>query len=210
MWGVCDLKGTKERILFVALELFSERGYDAVSVNDISSKIGITKGALYRHYKNKRDIFDNILLLMEERDEIGAKEYELPIDSFESDPDSYENISLKQLIKYSENRFLYWTEDEFARMFRQMITLEQYKSEEMKTLYQNYITSGPYFYVVDLFRSVGIKNSEEEALLFFSPMVYLYSMYDGTDNKEKVIGLAKQHFEKSYFKLIKLLKGKGE
>lgn len=208
--GERNLSDTKKRILYVALELFSKRGYDAVSVSDIASKIGITKGALYRHYKNKRDIFDSILLFMEERDRNGADEYDLPVYTFEDEPESYANISLKQLVKYSESQFLYWTKDEFARMFRQMITIEQYKNEEMKNLYQNYIASGPYFYVLDLLRSIGIKNSDEEALEFFSPMVYLYSMYDGTDDKKTVIKLAKQHFEKSYLKLIKLSDGKEE
>lgn len=201
---------TKEKILFVALELFSKRGYDAVSVSDISGEIGITKGALYRHYKNKRDIFDNILLLMEERDAVGASEYELPTDNYEDNPKSYADISLKQLIKYSEKQFLYWTEDEFARMFRQLLTVEQYKNEEMKKLYQNYIASGPYFYVLNLFLNLGIENSEEEALGFFSPMVYLYSMYDGADNKEKVKNLAKVHFDKSYLRLSNLINGKEE
>ena len=51
---------TKERILLTALELFSENGYEAVSVSDIAAELGITKGALYRHYRSKRDIFESI------------------------------------------------------------------------------------------------------------------------------------------------------
>lgn len=47
---------TKEKILMTALQLFARDGYEAVSVRNIAEELDITKGALYRHYKNKRDI----------------------------------------------------------------------------------------------------------------------------------------------------------
>ena len=52
---------TKERILQTALRLFAEDGYEAVSVSTIAGELGMTKGALYKHYKNKQDIFDSIV-----------------------------------------------------------------------------------------------------------------------------------------------------
>ena len=52
---------TKERILESALRLFARDGYEAVSVSMIAGELGMTKGALYKHYKSKRDIFDSIL-----------------------------------------------------------------------------------------------------------------------------------------------------
>ena len=55
------MKDTKENILQVALGLFARDGYEAVSVSEIAGALGITKGALYRHYAGKRDIFDSIL-----------------------------------------------------------------------------------------------------------------------------------------------------
>ena len=51
---------TKEKILVTALRLFAVYGYEAVSVSRIAGELGITKGALYKHYKNKRDIFNSI------------------------------------------------------------------------------------------------------------------------------------------------------
>lgn len=52
---------TKERILMTALRLFARDGYEAVSVSAIAGELGMTKGALYKHYRNKRDIFDSIV-----------------------------------------------------------------------------------------------------------------------------------------------------
>ena len=55
---------TREKILMTALQLFAKDGYEAVSVRTIAEELGMTKGALYRHYKNKRDIFDCIVKRM--------------------------------------------------------------------------------------------------------------------------------------------------
>ncbi len=50
------MANTKKNILMAALRLFSINGYEAVSVSQIAGELGMTKGALYKHYKNKRDI----------------------------------------------------------------------------------------------------------------------------------------------------------
>ena len=69
---------TKEKILITALELFAQNGYEAVSVSDIAGQLGITKGALYKHYTNKRAIFDCIIARMERQDAQRAGEFALP------------------------------------------------------------------------------------------------------------------------------------
>lgn len=66
----------KEEILIVALHLFARDGYEAVSVSQIAGELDMTKGALYRHYKSKRDIFDCIVQRMEQQDGEQATEYE--------------------------------------------------------------------------------------------------------------------------------------
>lgn len=47
---------TSERILEVALELFSEHGFDGSSLQQIADRLGVTKAALYYHYRSKDDI----------------------------------------------------------------------------------------------------------------------------------------------------------
>ena len=44
---------TKEKILLISLHLFAQNGYEATSVADIAEAVGVTKGALYKHFKNK-------------------------------------------------------------------------------------------------------------------------------------------------------------
>lgn len=132
---------TKEKILTTALQLFAKDGYEAVSVSMIAGALGMTKGALYKHYANKRDIFDQIVARMEERDAQRAAEFELPEGTLAEMTEKYRSTSVNQLIQYSKAQFLYWTQDKFSADFRKMLTLEQYRSEEMNVLYQQYLAS---------------------------------------------------------------------
>jgi len=52
---------TKEKILDIALELFSTKGYKATTVRDIAGEIGIKQSALYNHFKNKDEILETLI-----------------------------------------------------------------------------------------------------------------------------------------------------
>lgn len=174
---------TKERILHTALRLFAADGYEAVSVSDIAGALGMTKSALYKHYKNKRDIFDSILARMEQRDAAQASAYDLPAGPLGEMTDAYRAASVGQFVDFSKAMFRYWTEDGFAADFRKMLTLEQFRSEEMGRLYQQYLASGPLDYTADLL------GSRKEAMRLYAPMFLLYSVYDGASDKKAVLSL---------------------
>ena len=192
----------KEEILIVALHLFARDGYEAVSVSQIARELDMTKGALYRHYKSKRDIFDCIVQRMEQQDSEQARQNEVPEESIEKVPEEYQNVSVKDFVGYSKSMFEYWTEDDFASSFRKMLTLEQFRNEEMQNLYQQYLVSGPAEYVKDLFKNMEIKNSEEEAVKFYANMFLYYSVYDGATDKMK----AKCQFEQMMGKIVEEMK----
>ena len=192
----------KEEILIVALHLFARDGYEAVSVSQIAGELDMTKGALYRHYKSKRDIFDCIVQRMEQQDGEQAVEYDMPEDKKEKMAEKYEKASLDDFVEYSKSMFEYWTEDDFASSFRKMLTIEQFRSEEMQNLYQQYLASGPAEYVKDLFKNMKIKNPEENAVKFYANMFFYYSMYDGAADKTKV----KCQFEQMLDRIVEEMK----
>ena len=181
------MSDTKEAILIAALHLFARDGYEAVSVSQIAGALGMTKGALYKHYKNKRDIFDHIVARMEQMDAEQAETFQLPEGTLEEMQEKYRNVSMKQFVQYSKAQFRYWTENDFASCFRKMLTLEQFRNAEMQKLYQQYLVAGPAHYVADLFDSLGVPNPKERAAHFYATMFFFYSMYDGAEDKEKII-----------------------
>jgi AcrR family transcriptional regulator len=52
-----ESSGNRHRIVVAAQQLFAERGYAAVSVDEIAAAAGLTKGAVYYSFKDKRDLF---------------------------------------------------------------------------------------------------------------------------------------------------------
>lgn len=177
---------TKARILQEALELFSREGYEAVSVSQIAGALDMTKGALYRHYKSKRDIFESILSVMEQRDAQGAAAHQLPESPAAQTPEAYRAAALEQLLTYSKAQFRSWTEDPFAASFRRMLTLEQYRSAEIRALYQQYLAAGPLGYVEDLLAGMGFSQPAERSAALYGPMFLYYSVYDGAEDKATV------------------------
>lgn len=56
---------TRNHILDVAIRLFSQQGVSATSLADIAQAAGVTRGAIYWHFKNKSDLFSEIWELSE-------------------------------------------------------------------------------------------------------------------------------------------------
>ena len=48
---------TAERILLTAADLFANRGYEAVSMNDIAQQAGVSKANVFHHYTSKNDLY---------------------------------------------------------------------------------------------------------------------------------------------------------
>ena len=179
------MNDTKERILTTALRLFARDGYEAVSVSDIAQALGMTKGALYKHYKNKRDLFDSMIQRMLELDSSAARQYGMPEQAFQADESGYDQVDWDELRQFTLAQFRFWTEDGFACPLRRMLSLEQYRSEEMGKLYQEMVVAGPVHYTADIFSRMmargRMKPGDADALAaqFYAPMFLLIAMADG-------------------------------
>lgn len=76
---------TKEKIFDTALDLFSKRGYDSVSLREIADNVGIKKSSIYSHYPSKEailmDILDNLKTLFEKDELLTSREFALDADN---------------------------------------------------------------------------------------------------------------------------------
>ena len=189
---------TKEKILLTSLKLFAQDGYEAVSTSKISGELGMAKSALYKHYKNKRDIFDSIINRMDELDYERAREYNMPDGNMDEIIKEYRNISTDKIRIYTEVQFKHWTEEEFSSLFRRMLTLEQYRNQEMSDLYQKYLVSGPIDYMTYLFAGITGKKEEAKqlAIEFYGPIFLMYSLYDNKREGDDLTEMLKNHVER--------------
>ena len=190
-------KNTKEKILEEALKLFAQSGYMGTSMNDIASKLGVTKAALYKHYRSKQEILDSIIEKMNELDMERVKQSEMPEGEMSKVIAEYKETAFDKIKQFTKVQFLHWTEEEFPCCFRKMLTLEQYREPQMAQLYQNYLASGPLTYIEVLFSGMleDAERARQMALDFYGPIFLLYSIYDGTNDKSQVIKLLDEHMD---------------
>ena len=185
--------GTKQRILREALRLFSQKGYDAVSVEQIADAVGIKAPSLYKHYKGKRDIFDAIF------DET-AKRYGEFTDSIsvhmgDSDQDLavFGAITADTLAEKVRSLIAYSLHDEFVSQLRRMMTIEQFRSPELSALYSQRYVAQIQQYHEGLFRrmiAAGVMRSEDPeqlALMYDAPILLLLGECDRHPDREQEI-----------------------
>lgn len=187
------MTSTKDNILNAALHLFAQNGFGAVSTSQIAAALSITKGALYRHFESKQALFDAILLKMEQKNSDPSDENIIPVKSIGKTPKTNQKVTLEDVFRSSLEMFSFWTEDDFASSFRKILTIEQYKSEKMKELYAQYLSSGPVSYVSEIFRTLKIKDPYVQASRFYSVVFMYYALYDSAEDK----ALVKMQFERA-------------
>lgn len=168
--------------------MFSARGYEAVSVRDIAGALGMSQAALYKHYANKRDIFDSILRRMEQGDAEKSQECGVPAENVGA-------CTLDELKAFCREMFSYWTRDPFAASFRRLLTVEQFRSGEMSRLFAQYLGSGPLEYTAGLLERLGCADPAAKAAELYSVMFMSMSLYDGAQDKELLTHITERHID---------------
>ena len=85
---------TKRKIFETSLKLFSEKGYDATSIEEITATVGVAKGTLYYHFNSKEEIFN---FLIEEGMKLLINSIEIKISKCNNVLDKIKAVSLIQL-----------------------------------------------------------------------------------------------------------------
>lgn len=196
---------TKQRILLAALRLFSRKGYDAVSVEQIAEAVGVRAPSLYKHYKSKQDIFDAIF-------EETAKRYGAFTDSISvhlgdsaQDLQLFRAITADGLVEKVRSLISYSLHDEFVSQFRKMMTIEQFRSPELSALYsQRYVTQIQDYHR-ELFQrmiAAGVmrkENPELLAMMYDCPILILLGECDRHPEREpEVMDALERHVRLFY------------
>ncbi len=181
---------TKQRIIENALILFSEKGYEAVTVANIAEAVGIKAPSLYKHFKSKRDIFESILLELQERYAMQTSMMNIGGTDANEDAANYMNISSDMLEDMVKGLFAFFLHDEYTVRFRKMMTIEQYKNADIATLYSKQYFDDVIVYQEILFANLmqqgQIKNGDARtvAFQFFTPILSLITLCDRQPERE--------------------------
>ena len=135
---------TKRRIFNTAVKLFSDKGYDNASVEEITAIAGVAKGSLYYHFAKKEDIFD---LILQEGMKLLRNSIEIKTRNCESSLDKIKAIILveiKVIVKY----------EDFLNVVLSQIWGEEEKNKKCKKAVFEYIK------IIEEIVQEGIKNGE--------------------------------------------------
>jgi len=93
---------TKRKIFETSMKLFAEKGYDATSIEDITTTVGVAKGTLYYHFSSKEEIFN---FLVEEGIKLLQNSIDIKTAKFPNYIDKIKAIVLIQIkivVKYKD------------------------------------------------------------------------------------------------------------
>lgn len=141
---------TKDKIFDTALDLFSKKGYDSVSVRTIASEVGIKESSIYNHYSSKKDILMSILNYFEEY--------------FKGNPLDDENI--RKLLEENPEEFYHQGSEMFKQQIfeekilkiMKLIFVQMYQIDEVKEFFLREILGVSTDFWNDVFEILIQKN----------------------------------------------------
>jgi AcrR family transcriptional regulator len=113
-----EARATREALIRAALELFTRRGYARVGTEEIVARAKVTRGALYHHFEDKRDLFRAVFERVEAElmERIGARmratdgPWKLMLAGMRSFLDACEEPAVKQIALTDAPSVLGWQE----------------------------------------------------------------------------------------------------
>ncbi len=127
---------TKKKIVKTALKLFLQKGFHNVSMNQIAAEIGISKPAIYYHFKNKDDMVEGVLAYFSEVLDDWNKKY---FADLESGQDFIERLFYAiPVFKDIETILLEESAESYPYSYNDLLmTLSKYKPEFQEKIAQD-------------------------------------------------------------------------
>ena len=199
---------TKQRILDKALELFSARGYDSVSVGEIAEAVGIRAPSLYNHFPGKQAIFDAIVESTAAQDEADTGRLDIHVQSASRDIPVFAEITEDVLYEKVRQIFAYSLHNEQISRFRRMMTIEQFRSPELAALYSGRYVERVLAYHAGIFRAlmasgeIAAEDPDTLAMLCVAPVLTLIGICDRHPEREgECLEKLRQHVT-LFFRLV--------
>ena len=192
-------KGTKERILEAALDMFSQYGFAGTNIRELAGSLGMGKSSMYRHFESKEEIWNALLdeLIAYYEARFGSPEHLPPV------PDSLEDLVVMTM------RMVNLTaRDETIVKTRKLLSIEQFRDDRARSLATKHFLTGLTEMFTRLFAGMmdkGLLRKDDPAMLAFAyttPISALIHLCDREPEKtEEALAQAEafsRHFIRIY------------
>ena len=192
-------KDTKERILSMALEKFSQSGYAGTNIRELTESLGLVKSSMYRHFESKEEIWNTLLdeMIAYYDERFGSPEHLPPVPE-----------SLDELVAMTMRMVDFTVHDERIIMTRKLLTIEQFREARARDLATRYFLTGLKEMFTQVFAGMmdkGLLRREDPAMLAFAytaPISALIRLCDReperTDEAMAQIEAFSRHFVRHY------------
>jgi AcrR family transcriptional regulator len=130
-----DQKDTADKIFDAAIDLFSQRGYDRVSIRDIAAAVGIKESSIYKHYSGKEEILKKVIAYpLAQAYVLGTRD------------DTTEQLIVKYGVQGfmgdADKVFAAWMSDPTTLKVLRIFYIEMYHNEQIKKSFTDLIGAG--------------------------------------------------------------------
>ncbi|MBI5679718.1 MAG: TetR/AcrR family transcriptional regulator [Methanobacterium sp.] len=168
-------KTTKEKIFDISIDLFSQKGFDAVSIREIARGVGIRESSIYNHYKNKEAILDTIIdYFKSELNQSGLPEEDAEA-LIEQGPKVFFEVGAKMYIEKINT-------PQMEKIWR-LISIETYHNEKIRDFFKKELLEEPItiwentFQIMIEKKMIKSFNPRTLAYEYFSFIIYLFFEY---------------------------------
>ena len=198
-----DRNNTKQEILVASLELFSVQGFEATSISQIASAVGVRKASLYSHFDSKQAILDAIVKDVLERygtrSIFARADWERDVAKLPTTPDA--------AVQMIQGQIQYILHDPTIQRARKMLVIEQFQNPELAKLQtkQNYSDVLGYFTgMITYLVHKGVLAGDDPEIMaaqFCLPISVWINLCDREpDREQEVMGLVDRHI-RQFFRL---------
>ena len=192
-------KDTREKILGLALDRFSQNGYDGTNIRELTESLGLVKSAMYRHFESKEAIWNALLdeMVAYYDARFGSPEHLPPV------PDSPE-----ELVAMTMGLVDITIHDERIVKVRKLLTIEQFRDDRARDLATKHFLTGLTDMFARLFGAMmdkGLLIRDDPGMLAFAytaPISALIHLCDREPEKTEAamaqIEAFSRHFVKTY------------
>ena len=194
---------TKQEILEAALDLFSVQGFEATSISQIASAVGIRKASLYSHFESKQAILDalvqDVLMQYGEHSIFAKTDWQKGAEGIPATPDA--------AVQMIQGQLRYILHDSHISRARKMLVIEQFQNPALAQLQtkQNYADVMQYFtgLMKQLIRQGVLAGDDPQimAAQFCLPVSVWINLCDREPEREQeVMELLEKHI-RQFFRL---------
>lgn len=186
---------TKDAYLLQALRLFAEKGYEATGVADIAKAVGCTTSALYKHFPGKKALFNAIV----EKSENGFRENMAFFHIRAEDPQDRQRVlsmRVEDHVRLMRRIFDSITDFEYPRLFRKLITVEQFKHPELSQVYEEHYVRKQlqtFEAMMQIQIDGGLLKAADPkimAMQYIAPVILMTDMFDRAPERKKELTAA--------------------